>query len=106
MGDRKTELERVRDELKGRLERYRIHRQRPGGPVDKDMEDQSLETRDDEVVASLTAEAEDELAQVRHALARIREGRGEVCERCGGVIDAARLAAVPQATLCRECLGA
>ncbi|MBB3141192.1 TraR/DksA family transcriptional regulator [Halomonas organivorans] len=103
--DRKVELERLRDELKERLERYRAHRQHLGGPVDRDMEDQPLETRDDEVVASLEAEAEDELAQVRHALARIREGRGEICERCGEVIDAGRLAAVSHATLCRECRG-
>lgn len=103
MSDRRVELERLRDELKERLTRYRQHRERAAGPLDKDMEDQPLETRDDEVVASLEAEAEDELSQVRHALARIREGQGEACERCGEPIDAGRLAAVPHATLCREC---
>ncbi len=103
MNERKAELERLRDELEARLERYRQHRERKAGPLDKDMEDQPLETRDDEVVAALDAEAEDELTQVRHALARIREGQGEVCERCGEAIDAGRLAAVPHATLCREC---
>ncbi|MDR5867547.1 TraR/DksA family transcriptional regulator [Halomonas koreensis] len=103
MSDRKADLEALRDELKARLERYRAHRERAAGALDKDIEDQSLETRDDEVVASLEAEAEEELGRVRHALARIREGRGEYCERCGEVIDAGRLAAVPHATLCRDC---
>ncbi|GEK74676.1 MULTISPECIES: TraR/DksA family transcriptional regulator [Halomonas] len=105
MSDRKIELERLRDELQARLASYRQHRERRAGPLDKDMEDQSLETRDDEVVASLEAEADDELSQVRHALARIREGRGEICENCGEAIDAGRLAAVPHATLCRTCQG-
>ncbi|MCK2183741.1 TraR/DksA family transcriptional regulator [Halomonas getboli] len=103
MSDRKIELERLKEELEARLARYRQHRERAAGPLDKDMEDQPLETRDDEVVASLEAEAADELSQVRHALARIREGRGEACERCGEPIDAGRLAAVPHATLCRAC---
>lgn len=103
MSERQQQLERLRDELKERLERYRAHRQREGGAVDKDMEDQPLQTRDDEVVASLEAEAEEELGQVRHALARIREDQGDICERCGEVIDAGRLGAVPYATLCRDC---
>jgi DnaK suppressor protein len=103
MRDRKALLEGLRDELVERLERYRAHQERRGGALDKDMEEQAIELQNDEVVDSLEREAEAELRQVLHALARIEAGEGETCQVCERPIAPARLAALPSTTLCRDC---
>ena len=41
--------------------------------------------------------------QLSAALRRLHEGRYGSCERCGAVIEPARLAALPEATTCRAC---
>jgi RNA polymerase-binding transcription factor DksA len=43
------------------------------------------------------------LKQVQAALARLDNGAYGVCERCGKPIEPRRLAALPYATLCRDC---
>lgn len=106
MSERREALETQRDELIERLQRYRAHRHRDAGALDKDMDDQALEVQNDEVVESLEAEAEEELAQVEHALERLAAGQGERCERCGATIAPGRLAAPPYSTLCVDCAGA
>ncbi|SFU41092.1 TraR/DksA family transcriptional regulator [Halomonas korlensis] len=103
MADRKLVLENMRYDLMERLDRYRAHKQRKGGPLDKDMEEQAVEIQNDDVVDSLEKEAEDELRQVLHALERIDAGEGETCEVCEEPIAPARLEALPYTTLCREC---
>ena len=103
MADRKQALDALRDELVDRFERYKAHKEQRGGPLDKDMEDQSIELQNDDVIEALQQEAEDELRQVMHALERIDDGEGDRCERCGEAIDPRRLTAVPYTTLCRDC---
>ena len=83
MAHRKQELEALRDELIDRFERYKAHKEQRGGPLDKDMEDQSIELQNDDVIEALQQEAEDELRQVMHALERIDNGEGDLCEECG-----------------------
>lgn len=75
MADRKQELEALREELVARLDRYQAHREQKGAPLDKDTEDASTETVNDEVIQALQQEAEDELRQVLHALKRLAAGR-------------------------------
>lgn len=41
--------------------------------------------------------------QLSAALRRLDEGHYGVCERCGERIEPARLAALPEATTCRDC---
>lgn len=41
--------------------------------------------------------------QLSAALRRLHEGHYGLCERCGGPIEPARLAALPEATTCRDC---
>jgi DnaK suppressor protein len=41
--------------------------------------------------------------QLSAALRRLEEGQYGICERCGGRIEPARLAALPEATTCRAC---
>ena len=103
MADRKATLEGLRDDLIERLDRYRAHKEHRDGPLDKDMEEQAVEVQNDDVIDSLESEAEAELRQVMHALARIEAGGGEVCEVCEAPIAPARLDALPYTTLCREC---
>lgn len=43
------------------------------------------------------------LAEIEAALARLGSGRFGRCERCGGVVSAARLTRVPQARYCGSC---
>jgi DnaK suppressor protein len=103
MADRKGALEGLRDELIERLDRYRAHKERRAGPLDKDMEEQAVEVQNDDVVDYLENEAEEELRQVMHALQRIQQGKGSECERCGEAIDPQRLEALPYTNVCVEC---
>ncbi|WP_192036300.1 TraR/DksA C4-type zinc finger protein [Halomonas sp. YLGW01] len=103
MSQRTMALEALRDDLIARLERYRDSKERSEGALDKDLEDQSIELESSEVVDALENEAEAELKQVMHALARIAAGDGERCEDCGTPIEAKRLTALPSTTRCLNC---
>jgi RNA polymerase-binding transcription factor DksA len=105
MADRKTVLETLQSELLDRLGRYRAHKQRQSGALDKDTEEQAVEIQNDDVVDSLEKEAEEELRQVQHALDRLAMGEGDLCEVCEEPIAPARLEALPYTTWCRECAG-
>lgn len=103
MSDRKSELETLKAELEARLTRYHAHQHREDGPLEKDFEEQASQTQNDEVVDSLEHEAREELAQVVHALARIEEGAGDECEKCGEDIDPRRLQVLPYTSVCVNC---
>ena len=103
MGNRISELETLKDDLETRLARYTAHQRREDGALDKDFEEQANQTQNDEVVDSLELEARAELAQVAHALERLKEGLGDACESCGGEIDPRRLQVLPYTTLCVNC---
>jgi DnaK suppressor protein len=45
----------------------------------------------------------EQLAEIDHTLAKIREGKYGLCERCGLPINPARLEAMPTASLCMLC---
>lgn len=103
MEQRQELLEALRDELVERVDRYKVHKMRLENPLDRDMEEQAIELENEDVIDALEEEAEEELGQVLHALERIEEGEGELCERCGEPIDPRRLEAIPYATLCVDC---
>jgi DnaK suppressor protein len=52
---------------------------------------------------ALRERAENQLAQVEAALARIEDGTFGTCRRCGNAIAAERLDALPWAALCIDC---
>jgi len=57
-----------------------------------------------EELASQLAELESrELAQIEHALHRIKQGKYGVCAGCGGRIPVGRLNILPYSTLCVKC---
>ena len=68
-----------------------------------DSGEQAVERENDEVIVQLEGDASEELAQVRHALARINQGRYHECEECGDEISGKRLVAIPYTTLCFDC---
>lgn len=59
-----------------------------------------------EQVTALLDRARSSRAAIGLALARLDDGRYEVCERCGGPIAPARLEARPEATTCIACAAA
>ncbi|HZN15226.1 MAG TPA: TraR/DksA C4-type zinc finger protein [Acidimicrobiales bacterium] len=52
---------------------------------------------------ALSMQAQTEVEEVDHALAKITAGTYGACERCGQQIPKARLRAIPQARLCIAC---
>lgn len=74
-----------------------------GEPKSHDFGDQAIDIEDDEVLEGLGAAAQKELALLKQALARIKDGTYGECTECGGPISDARLEAVPYAPLCKTC---
>ncbi|NTU71745.1 MAG: TraR/DksA family transcriptional regulator [Coriobacteriia bacterium] len=67
------------------------------------MADQGTATFEREMDMTFEENDRDALDRVRDALARIDAGTYGVCGRCGAEIPAARLEAVPTASLCITC---
>ena len=69
----------------------------------KDSPDAAIGAGNDDVLEAIEEAATSELRSIEHALERIDAGTFALCENCGRGISAARLRAVPHATLCLEC---
>ena len=91
--------EAVRQSLAGELGQLgTAHNSAVGDPVDAALDTEY------KAINSELAEAESrELAYIERALDRIREGSYGLCESCGQKIPAARLQALPYATMCIRC---
>lgn len=103
MNERKAELETLKKELTERLSRYENHQHRSEGALDPDFSEQAVQRQNDEVVDSLEVEVRSELRQIVHALERIEQGTGSLCERCGEEIAAERLKVLPYTSFCIRC---
>ena len=101
-GIRRRLLER-RASLEPRVGRIRSDRRRAQKPLDADWAEQAIERENDPVLDALDASTRSELEQVRSAPERLERDQFGICERCDEQITAARLEAVPTATLCRAC---
>lgn len=75
--------------------------QEPG--LDNHLAETASATLDREIDYTLEESAEQTLAEIDAALARIDEGTYGTCMRCGKPIGEGRLEAVPFATLCIDC---
>jgi DnaK suppressor protein len=71
--------------------------------IDEDFADAGTATFDRERALSIQNNIKDLIGQIDRALERIDEGSYGSCERCGKPIDAARLKALPHASLCMDC---
>ncbi|MBT3305850.1 MAG: TraR/DksA family transcriptional regulator [Alphaproteobacteria bacterium] len=69
-----------------------------------DFEENAVEMEDDEVLESLGNVALEEIDKLRVAIQRIDNGIYGTCVECNEPISEARLAAVPHATKCMECV--
>lgn len=95
---RKLELQRRVEELRGDLMRATT-------PLEQDFAEQAVQRENDEVLSQLEASARAEIARIDRALAKVAQGTYGVCEACGGAIDPARLAVLPDAGRCVRCAG-
>lgn len=109
---RKGNLKAVEDKL--RAEETSLHQQiaelesryagEEGNHVyEDDFGDPETATYERERLLSLLENARDLLEQVKHALKRVEDGTYGTCESCGKTIEAARLRALPYASLCISC---
>jgi RNA polymerase-binding protein DksA len=71
--------------------------------LDEDFADAGTATFDRERDLSIRNNIRDLIEQIDRAVRRIDEGSYGTCERCGKPIDAARVKALPHASLCLDC---
>ena len=96
----RARLESALAELEGRL--TTIGRDL-AEPPDRDWDEQAIAEEDDEALEHQAALVEREIASVRRALGRIKDGSYGTCVRCGEAIAPERLEARPEAALCIDC---
>ena len=89
--------------LQDLIKKTHAHLHHTNGPISQDFADQATETENDEVVAALNREAQQELKQVEAALRRIDNEVFGICVQCGRLIQQARLEALPYTPLCIDC---
>jgi RNA polymerase-binding transcription factor DksA len=93
-------LERRRAEIERRIAEIQ---RRERTETARGETDNAHEWENADVRADLVRAAEQELASVEAALARIADGSYGVCSRCGRSIGERRLELEPDATLCIAC---
>ena len=69
----------------------------------KDWEDLATEREGDEVLETLGLSGQQEIRMIEAALQRIVDGEYGHCAKCGAVITAERLDALPFTPFCRDC---
>lgn len=94
-----TRRDALRKALAGDLSMLQQLREQQGG----DVVDFALDAAQDEINSQLAEAESRELANIEHALRRIREGVYGKCEVCAANIPMARLNALPYATMCIAC---
>ena len=96
----KRALEDRLAELGVRVSRIESDLRNPGS---RDWTDRASEKENEEVLERLNASERDEIAQIRAALVRIREGTYGECAQCGDPIAPKRLEVLPYTNTCIEC---
>ncbi len=91
--DRLAELEEKLHEIDDELDE----------PVNKDVEERSVERESDEVLEGIGNVGLQEIRMIYAALDRIAEGEYGFCVTCGDEILQERLDLVPHAPHCRKC---
>jgi RNA polymerase-binding transcription factor DksA len=102
-----TAIETIRANLEARLKALGLEVARleaeSSQPLEADWEEQANQIEDMETSQGLEAFRMDEARGIRAALKRMDEGTYGTCANCGAEIPAARLEALPTATLCINC---
>ncbi len=69
----------------------------------KDWDEAAVEREGDEVLEQLGQSGQEEIARIRAALKRIRDGNFGACTRCKDPISHERLQVLPATPLCKIC---
>lgn len=72
-------------------------------PLEGDWDENAILLENDEVLEALDADNRAHVARLRAAIDRIEKGTYGRCTSCDGRIAAARLAAIPEVTVCIDC---
>ena len=72
-------------------------------PHSADWEESAVEREGDEVLESLGVSGQQEIARIRAALARVRDGSYRSCVKCGDDISPERLDLLPDTPFCKTC---
>lgn len=103
LGQIRSRLLARRAELQQRQARVGQDLSRQLEPLSADSDDRAIQLENDESLEAIGQAAARELADIDVALDRMAQGSYGICKICGEKISAARLAAVPQASICQEC---
>lgn len=98
--DRKKVLLARLEELEARLHGIEDELEAPQA---RDWGEAAVEREDEEVLEEMSDTSQQEIEQVRAALARIEDGSYGFCVKCGKEIAPARLDIVPATPFCAAC---
>ncbi len=98
--EHRTQLESLKKELEIRIVKARASL---SSRRSADWSEQATERENDEVLMELVREAEEEMLQIKRALATMDAGKYGQCTKCGEDINPQRLSAMPMSTLCIRC---
>ena len=101
MLNRREKLLTLKGELSARIAKIdkELHNRITTGK----FSEQVVDRQNDDVLMNLKNEAEQELAQIKHALIKIENSVYGICEKCHRTISSERLDAIPFAANCRDC---
>ena len=103
LSDCRQRLLARRGELRQQLSSLTVEQRRIADPLSADSEEQATQRENDEVIDALHEGGRAELRSVEQAIERLDAGTYGKCTRCGGLIEAQRLQAVPYASACSHC---
>ena len=91
--DRLTELDERLHEIESELDSHQS----------KDWEELATERESDEVLERMGTSGQAEIARIRAALQRMRDGEYGYCVKCGSEISPERLDILPDTPFCKSC---
>jgi DnaK suppressor protein len=97
----RASLQAQLDELIERAQEIEVALCTPGS---SDWEENAIESEDDEVLASVSDTMRCEIAEIQLAIHLIDSGHYGICTKCQKAISPDRLAAIPYATRCIDCV--
>lgn len=96
----RQKLEAQREQTQAELTRLREYLKTVPEPSADEVD---LDVYEREKNLALVRRLEQKLEEIEYALRIAQKGTYGICERCGKPIDPARLAALPETTLCVKC---
>lgn len=102
-----ADIQTIKKQLQERLAELSDHHRKIQAnlmkPGNRDWKEQATERENDEVLQHLGEVEQSEIHRIQAVLDKIDDGTFGICDKCGQAIAAARLEAVPTASLCVEC---